>query len=94
MNYKFFAVILITPFSWTACTSSQNQSNILTGTVAYPNGRIKTLYSYYVNRQGKEVLQGTMLQFPPPGGPTGIATKSVYNNGRLVEGPHETAVSE
>ena len=60
----------------------------------YPNGRTKTSYSYYVDADGKKALQGEMLQWPPPGGPTGLATRSVYDHGKLVGGPSEAAVTE
>ena len=60
----------------------------------YPNGRTKTSYSYYIDSDGKKVLQGERLQWRPPGGPTGLATRSVYDHGKLVDGPSEAAVTE
>ena len=66
----------------------------LTGVVYYPRGGAKTIYSYYLDRRGHEVLQGEMLQFPPPGGPMGLATRTVYDHGKLIKGPSECVVNE
>ena len=60
----------------------------------YPSGKTKVSYSYYVDSRGRKVLQGTQIQWPPPGGPMGLATRSVYDHGKLVKGPNECAVNE
>ncbi|MBE7158416.1 MAG: hypothetical protein INR62_08285 [Rhodospirillales bacterium] len=67
---------------------------LLTGVVSYPHGGAKTIYSYYLDRRGREVLQGEMLQFAPPGGTTGLATRTVYDHGKLIKGPSECVVNE
>ena len=60
----------------------------------YPSGRAKVSYSYYVDSKGKKVLQGAQIKWPSPGGPMGLAMRSVYEHGKLIEGSTECAVNE